>query len=206
MSFTTYSALQTTIADYLVRSDLTNPIKDFITLAEVRLNRDLRIRQMLTYTTLTMTAATSTVTVPSDFLQLRDMHINTTPISSLEYQSPSAFFRNTRATDSGTPKQFTNVGSSFTFAPKPDSAYVLQILYYAKPAVLSDGNTSNVWLANCPDALLYASMAEAETYLMNDARLQYWAALYDKAIGALTTSDDSSENSGSPLSISVASR
>ena len=47
MALATYSDLKTTIANYLARSDLTSQIPDFITLAENRLRRELRIRQML---------------------------------------------------------------------------------------------------------------------------------------------------------------
>ena len=47
MSLSTYSDLQTSIANYLARSDLTSQIPDFITFAENRLRRELRIRQML---------------------------------------------------------------------------------------------------------------------------------------------------------------
>jgi hypothetical protein len=41
--FTDYATLQTTIANYLARSDLTATIPEFIRLAEDRLSRDLRI-------------------------------------------------------------------------------------------------------------------------------------------------------------------
>ena len=44
MAFTTYTELKSVVADYLARTDLTAQIPDFITLAEVRLKRDLRIR------------------------------------------------------------------------------------------------------------------------------------------------------------------
>jgi len=47
MSFSNYSALQTTIASYLGRTDLTAMIPTFITLAEARLQRELRTRPML---------------------------------------------------------------------------------------------------------------------------------------------------------------
>ncbi len=47
MAISTYSDLKTTVANYLARSDLTSQIPDFITFAENRLRRDLRIRQML---------------------------------------------------------------------------------------------------------------------------------------------------------------
>jgi hypothetical protein len=76
------------------------------------------------------------------------------------------------------------------------------MLYYGKPTLLSDTNPSNIFLANYPDALLYASLAEAEPYLMNDARIQTWATLYDRAVTAITNSDQSSEYSGQPMSMS----
>ena len=61
MAFTTYTELKASVADYLARTDLTAQIPDFITLAEKRLKRDLRIRQMLKVVTATMTAADATV-------------------------------------------------------------------------------------------------------------------------------------------------
>ncbi len=45
---------------------------------------------------------------------------------------------------------------------------------------------------NYPDALLYASLLEAEPYLINDARSQTWATLYDRAIKNIT--NDTSKN------------
>jgi hypothetical protein len=46
-AFTSYDNLKTNIADYLARSDLTDKIPMFVSLAEKRLNRDLRLRQTL---------------------------------------------------------------------------------------------------------------------------------------------------------------
>jgi hypothetical protein len=65
----------------------------------------------------------------------------------------------------------------------------LQMLYYAKPTYISSTVSSNLYLANYPDALLYATLAEAEPYLMNDGRIQVWAAMYDRAIGNIMNSD-----------------
>jgi hypothetical protein len=206
MALTNYSDLKTTVANYLARSDLTSQIPDFIRLAEDRLRRELRIRQMLKVVTTTTTAGDSTVSLPSDFLQLRDIHFDGSPVSTVTYQSPSAFFRNARTAESGIPVFYTILASEFQFAPIPDSAYTARMLYYAAPPYLSDSNSSNMFLANCVDALLYASLAEAEPYLMNDARLQTWASLYDRAINSITTSDDAGEYSASPIAISLATR
>jgi hypothetical protein len=98
------------------------------------------------------------------------------------------------------------LAQEFQFAPIPDGVYTLQMIYYATPPYLTTSNTSNVFLANCPDLLLYGALGEAESYLMNDPRLQTWAALYDRSLSALTISDDSGEFGGSPLAISIATR
>jgi len=199
MAFTTYTELKSVVADYLARTDLTTQIPDFITLAEVRLKRDLRIRQMLKVATASMTVSDSTVALPSDFLAIRDMHLDTNPASSLEYLSPSSFFSNAHTTNLGIPTKYTVLASEFQFAPIPDSAYTVQILYYALPTPLSSSVSSNVFLSTCPDLLLYAALGEAEPYLINDARIQTWAALYDRGLASLSSSDESSEYAGSPL-------
>jgi len=203
MAYTSYSDLKTAVANYLARSDLTSQIPDFVRFAENRLRRELRIRQMLKVVTATATAGDSTVSLPADFLELRDIHIAATPVRTLEFLSPSSFFRTARTTESGVPTAYTVLASEFQFAPIPDSAYTYKMLYYSAPTYLSDANPSNAFLANCADALLYASLAEAEPYLMNDARIATWAALYQRAIESLSTSDDRSEFAGSPLSMTA---
>ena len=197
-----YSELKTTVASYLARSDLTSMIPDFIRLAELRLQRDLRIRQMLTVAQANTTGGVSTVGVPSDFLEMRDIHIVSNPVRTLSYEAPNSFYRNTRSAESGVPNSYTVLAGDMQLAPIPDSTYVLQMLYYAKPPVLSDTNASNVFLANTPDALLYGALGEAEPYLMNDARLQIWAALYDRAVNSISVADQASEYSGQPMSMS----
>ena len=205
--FTDYTTLQATIANYLARSDLTATIPEFIRLAEDRLARDLRIRQMLKVVTTTTTAADGTVEIPADFLAMKDIHISSSnPIQTVTFQSTSNFFRNTRATASGLPVFYTALGQEFRFAPIPDAAYTLQMLYYFKPAYMSSTVSSNLWLANTPDLLLYAALGEAEPFLMNDERLATWSAMYDRGVNALTKSDDEGEFPAHPMSITTTTR
>lgn len=208
MAFTSYTDLKSTVADYLARTDLTTQIPTFIQLAENRLRRDLRIRQMLKVVTTTTTAGDPTVAMPSDFLEMREIHIEASPIHTIIYQNPSNFFRNAKAGTgtAGYPNNYTVMGSEFQFAPIPDAAYTLKMVYYAAPEYLSSTNASNMFLANCPDLLLYASLGEAEPYLMNDARVQTWAQLYDRGLNSLTISDDAGEQPSAPMVISVATR
>lgn len=201
MSFTSYAELQTTIANYLARSDLTTQIPDFIRLAETRLRRDLRIREMLSSTTISTVANDEAVSLPSDFLEARDFVVVGNPVQPLSYLSPSLFNRNARSSEIGKPTDYTILSTTFQLAPVPDSVYTLKLLYFAKPEFLSSSNSSNAFLVNCPDLLLYGSLMEAEPYLMNDARLQTWAAMFTRGLASLTVSDQQGQYSGVPLVI-----
>jgi hypothetical protein len=202
----TYSDLKTAIANYLARTDLTDQIPDFIRFAEIRLRRELRIRQMLKTVTTSTTGGDSTVELPSDFLEVRDFFIDLNPVQPLTYSSPSSFSRNTRRAESGKPLDYTIMALEFELAPIPDSNYTLELLYYAAPTFLSDSNTSNVFMANTPDALLYASLLEAEPYIMNDARIQTWGSMYNRAIETLNISDQQGQYSGVPLAMKLSLR
>jgi hypothetical protein len=202
----TYSDLKTAIANYLARTDLTDQIPDFIRFAEIRLRRELRIRQMLKTVTTSTTGGDSTVELPTDFLEVRDFFIDLNPVQPLTYSSPSSFSRNTRRSESGKPLDYTIMALEFELAPIPDSNYTLELLYYAAPTFLSDSNTSNVFMANTPDALLYAALLEAEPYIMNDARIQTWGSMYNRAIETLNISDQQGQYSGVPLAMKLSLR
>ena len=161
---------------------------------------------MLKSATATMTAGDARVALPTDFLEIRDLYTLGNPRKPVTYMSPSAFTRNARADESGLPVFYTTLSAEFQFAPIPDTAYVLEILYYAQPTVLSSTNSSNVFLANYPDALLYGALLEAEPYLINDARSQTWATLYDRAIKNISDADQAGEYSGIPLQMTITSR
>lgn len=203
MSVTTYAELKTAVANYLARTDLTDQIGDFIRFAELRLRREVRIRQILKSTTISTESGTSTVNIPSDFLEVRDFIVNTNPVQPLTYSSPSTFSRNSRTTESGKPLDYTILATQFQLAPIPDAVYSLKLLHYFTPTYLSDSNTSNEFLVNVPDLLLYATLLEAEPYLMNDARVSTWGAMYEKGLAALTKADESAQYSGVPLAVKV---
>ena len=203
MAFTNYTTFVATVANYLGRDDLTSVIPDFVELAQERISRDLRVQEMLKVSTATTTAGDATISFPADFLELREIHIDGTPVYTLEYQTPDKFFRNEKTHLSGVPTFFTMLGAEFQFAPVPDGTQTVQILYYAKPDFISATQASNVYLAYFPDALLYATLAEAEPYLMNDERVQVWATLYDRAIANIKTNDKGATFSSATLNVTT---
>jgi len=187
MAFTNYTTFVSTVESYLARTDLTTVIPDFVQMAQLRMSRDLRTEAMLKVAT--TTPSDNKVAFPSDFLELREMHFQGNPPIILEFQSPDLFFRNGQTSLSGRSHYFTMLGTEFQFAPSQNSDYTIQILYYAQPTFISSTTSSNLFLAYYPDALLYATLAEAEPYLMNDPRVATWSALYDRAIANIKTSD-----------------
>ena len=56
MSISTYTELQTAVANFLARTDLTSQIPDFIKLAEVRMSRELESRSQEKRATATLVA------------------------------------------------------------------------------------------------------------------------------------------------------
>ena len=199
MALTNYTTFTATIESYLARNDLTSVIPDFVQLAQLRLSRDLRTERMLMVAT--TSPSDNKVAFPSDFLELREMHLQGNPPILLEFQTPDLFFRNGQTTLSGRSHYFTMLGTEFQFAPSQDTSYTVQILYYAQPTFISSTTASNLFLAYYPDALLYATLAEAEPYLYNDPRIATWSALYDRAIANIKKSDLGQTYSYTTLSV-----
>lgn len=203
MAFTNYTSFVTVVENYLARTDLSAQIPDFINLAQQRMTRDLRTRPMLKVATTTANNQDGTVELPSDFLEMRELHFQGNPEIVLEYQSPDLFYRNLLTDTGGTPRFYTLISNELQFAPMPDGDLTLQMLYYAQPTFISSTTASNLYLANYPDALLYATLAEAEPYLMNDSRIQTWATMYDRAITNIMRNDDGSKYPNVPLNVVV---
>ena len=159
-AFTSYDNLKTNIASYLDRTDLTEQIPMFISLAEKRLNRDLRLRQTLQQSTYAMSSG-FTVPTPADFLEMQDIHLEANPIIPLTFQTVSQFYRRNGGSNAqGQPINYTLVADNFVLAPQPTGATTVNMTYYKIPQPMSDTNPTNEYLDVCPDLVLYASLAE----------------------------------------------
>ena len=201
-AFTSYDNLKTNIADYLARSDLTDKIPMFVSLAEKRLNRDLRLRQTLQQSTYSLSDG-FTVPTPTDFLEMKDIHIDANPIVNLNFKTVSQFYRLANSSSNGVPVNYTLVSDNFVLAPRPTGSSTINMTYYKIPRVLSDTNPSNEYLEVCPDLLLYASLVESAPFLMNDERLVTWEQLYTRGLTSITKSDEQSEFPAQPLAVQI---
>lgn len=199
MALDTYSGLKTTIADYLNRDDLTSIVPSFITLAEAKFNRKLRVRQMVKRATATLD--TAFFAFPADFLQAKEFQLNTSPITYLEFvtEKQGDLNRQSQYISTGKPLQYTIVGTQLEVIPTPDAEYIGEITYYGKISALSDSNTSNWLLDYAPDLYLYGALLEATPYLKDDERLGTWGQLYAGIISDIEVADQRASVSSTPI-------
>lgn len=203
MALSTYTELKTTIANWLNRSDLTSEISDdFIVLTEADLNAKLRIRQMHAQTTITIDAETETV--PTGFLQVRDFYILSNGQKfPMTFISPAQMDAVKASSTTGVPSSYTILGSTFRFAPRPDSTYSGILNYYKKFDPLTSSNTSNYILADHPAVYLYGSLFHAANFLggFDANQVQQWSQMYQTALERIELNDREDAYSGSPLQI-----
>jgi hypothetical protein len=199
MALSTYAELKTSIGDWLNRSDLTNAIPDFISLAEAQVERTLRTRQMIVRANASFDAQYGAV--PADFLETKSLKLTSTnPQTPLEFLSIDALDNKaSEYTGSGKPRFFGVVGGQFRLVPVPDATYTTELTYYAKLTKLSSSVATNWLLTSSPDIYLYGALLQAAPYLQDDARITVWSSLYDRAMSELQTADDRGASSGGAL-------
>lgn len=205
MAFDTFSNLKTAIANYLNRDDLTAFIGDFITLTESRLNRELRVREMISSDISTTTVSgTQSYSLPTGFLEAKSVVYQSNPYKTLKFISNSDFYDKYNASvGNGQPNFFTIVGTNILLGNPPDSANTLQIDYFKTITPLSDSNPTNSILTNYPELYLYGSLAESSSFTFQDERIQTWGSLYKEAIKNANETAERGFTTSSPVQMST---
>jgi len=206
MAIGTFAQLKTAAANWLDRSDLTDRIPEFIALAEARFNRELRTRDMETVSTAISTVAgTREYSLPTGFVQMKEFHLSTDPLTPLAYITPEMMTRLWAGSAQAKPQVFTIIADNVRLGPAPDAVYTTSMLYYKTFTALSDSATTNDMLTNNPDVYLYGTLLEAEPFIMNDQRIQVWLGAFDRAVASIQNQDNKDRHSGSNLRVMSAS-
>lgn len=192
MTISTYAELQTAVAGWLHRGDLTATIPDFISLAEAKLNRRLRLRAQETTATGTVSA---TVALPTSFIGMRSLTVSAGGKSyPLTYVAPELL-----TSETGQPTSYTIIGDNIKFQ-NSTTGYTYTLVYYVPFAALSAG--VNWLITNAPDVYLYATLMEASPYLKDDQRAGTWNQMLSEAIN-LIEKQDKGDRFGSSLAVRV---
>lgn len=182
MSITTYAELQSAIANWLARDDLSQYIPDFITLFEAAAARKLKVR--LQETTTTLTPSSGVATIPTDYLGYRRVTWTGSPIHGLEYVAPPLYAAYLES-GSGMPTVFTIEGSNLRVAPSSDTALTFD--YFQKTAAVS--GSLNWLFTNHPDAYLFGSLCEANAFNKNVDAAGLWKARRDEVFDEIMKLD-----------------
>ena len=215
MAISNYANLKASIGDFLNRSDLATDqsdgstvIEKFIELAEAEFNRRLRLRSMVTRSTISVSGQfTDLSSALTDYLELKNITLEPTsggPIV-LEFKTPQAMdeFRFQRAGATGRPICYGLIGFELELGPVPDATYSVEITYYKKIQALTDSNTTNFLLTSHPDLYLYGSLVHSAPYLIDDPRIAVWKALTEERMQQLVIYDERGENPGTALNMSI---
>lgn len=193
MSIRNYAELQASIAGWLKRSNLTERIPDFITLAEAALNRQLRVRQMTAY--YSRSTDQSMIALPDDFLEAEKIQLDGMTLTYLDRYAADSDTLST----SGHDRRYTMVGQSIWLLTRVEKMSRFGMWYYQRITPLSDEEPQNWLIEDAPDAYLYGALLQAEPYLKNDARVATWGQLYGDVLTAMGVTSTRARTQGSAL-------
>jgi hypothetical protein len=198
MALDSYDNLKLAVADWLNKTSLTAQIPDFITLAEVRLRRELKdwLR-----TTLTATNVTGDYPLPASVLEVKSVSYNDGAAGShnfpLDLLSKEMYqnLMDAQSILTSLPGQGCYVDTDVlnntttlrfwppTGATAPIANLLIEVTGYL-PALSASAQT-NALLRDAPDLYLFGALAESAPYLQHEERLPTWEARLAAGVKAL---------------------
>jgi hypothetical protein len=177
VSIGTYSELQTAVAGWLHRSDMTARIPEFIALAESKINRRLRVPGM--EATLSATTITDgVIPLPDAFASVKTLWIEGFEREPLKAQTLEYI---TARASLWIAKHYTRQGASLRFDGVGDVAGV----YYERVPTLSDAAPENWLLSESPDLYLFGALGEAALHIKDEQRGALWQQRFEVLIDEL---------------------
>jgi len=206
MAITNYTNLQTAIADFLNRDDLTSVIPTFIQLAEAQMQREIRHYKMEQRSTGQQSAGDQWMQVPNDWLETIRLHLTgngTKVVKASSVASIADIRAKNMDASTSSPYLYAHADGQFELYPTPSETTDFELLYYAKIPALSDSNVDNWLLEDAPDAYLYGSLLHSAPYLAEDARVAVWAQMYSAAVQNVNSASEQARYSGSGMTLKV---
>lgn len=178
---TTYSNLAALLEDYVEddSAEFQGALQGVINRAEERILRDLDLS--IWNTTQSSTTSDGVGDLVKAFSGAPVVHIFFDDAYEFAERRSLAFIR--AYGGEGRPRYFYEDATRIYWAPTPDNGYTYKITYFARPTALSGSNQTN-WLTEyAADLLLWASLVEAESFLIAPERVQEFEAKYIQMLG-----------------------
>ncbi|MGL6246210.1 phage adaptor protein [Pseudomonas sp.] len=175
-----YAQISERVADWINRGDLSARIPDFIELAEERMNRALRVRQM--ESPLAATAITDNLITPA--ADVIDVKVLWVPDYERTPLKPQALESVIAGGYQGTPTMYAWDGADLRF----DGAGDVQGVLYVRIPALSTATTN--WVSEGPWSLyLWGALMEASLFVKNAADATTWEGRFQQVLDELRGND-----------------
>ena len=192
MSFT-LTTLTASIQEWTQNDEATfvAEIPFFIKNAEERIFKVVDLDYFRKNATGTMTSSNKFLQKPSDYLASFSLsYVDSSNQNIFLLQKDVNYIQefNPNPSTTGSPRFYSSFDiDNFIVAPTPDSSYSVELHYYYRPASLTTDDSGSTWIStNAPDALLYASLIEAYTFMKGEADLiQLYTARFTESISRL---------------------
>jgi len=168
MALANYSDLQTALVSWAEdRSDVSGIVDEVVRLAEGNLNLELRNREMLASTDITLTDGVGTL--PTDFLGPHSVVLKVSPRIVLDQVSFEYQDRVSDTSVSGVGCSYAIYGENIRVAPRPSQD--IELLYYQAIPNL-ETNTTNWLMTKYPNIYMTACQLEIYRWLKEDIDMQ----------------------------------
>lgn len=142
----------------------------------------------------------ATMPLPSNYLSMREIYLDTNPRDYLDYVVPDEMNRLYPWSMGQKPVAYTVEGDAIRFGPPPDATYYCFVEYYKKFPALATA-TTNWLMTNAPGVYLYGTLLESAPFIGQDSRLPLWHGMYLAACDGLAESDQDDRHSGTLLTM-----
>lgn len=193
---TNYATLQSAIADYLNRQDLTSQIPMFIQFCEADLNTRLRCREQIVRAE--AISDNEFVQLPGDWLEAINLQI-VDGVSPLRFVTLDEADIIKKAQRYQSVAAYSLMNGAIELVPGPSDNVEIEMVYYGKVPALSNAAPTNWLLTKAPDVYLYGALTHAAPFLLDDQRIAVFGAFYSQRVQSLNEEAAKSLTSGSPL-------
>lgn len=195
VAISNYSELVAAIRKYFPRSDdITADIDLAISLFENYVDTSFWPQEKKNEVTLSVTAGSTSVTLPSDVLSVYDVTI------ANSYTLRSATLKDIRearvSTFAGKPEFYAEkithsntlntdlITNALEFYPTSDAVYTMNVVYWMKLLPLNNIQTTNWLLRLDPSLYLYGSLAHIPPRFSDGEKITSWTGMFEKRSSA----------------------
>jgi hypothetical protein len=186
-----YDNLVLDVQRYMERDDpgFIAQIPSLIGLAESAIAAELKTLLQLTVVETTLAQNQVILQKPARWRKTVSLKVNGAPIV-MRSQDYVALYQS--ESSPGTPQFYAEYDyNNWAIAPAPDADASIEIIYYSEIQPLDSTNQTNLFTRECPQAMLFGTLLQAQGYLKALDKLPVWKSYYTDSIAALKKEDNS---------------